>query len=165
VVKWLGDGAMLSSTMPDALVALAIEIDVRMSIEAPPLPVRIGLAHGPVIMFEGDDYIGRAVNLAARLCDRAQPHDVLATGDMATSGPSWVTNRSVGTTEIRGFRDPLEVWSLGLAHGGDGEDEPAVDPVCGLAIPRAMAIAGDDGACYCSPACAEAERVSVTSRA
>ena len=164
VVKWLGDGAMLSSTMPDALVALAIEIDIRMSVEAPPLPVRIGLAHGPVIMFEGDDYIGRAVNLAARLCDRAEPHDVLAAGDMATCGPPWVTNRSVGTTEVRGFRDPLEVWSLGLAPSDRPDAEPVVDPVCGLAIPRAMAIAGEDGASYCSPACAEAERVSVVSR-
>jgi len=154
VVKWLGDGAMLSSTMPDALVALAIEIDIRMSIEAPPLPVRIGLAHGPVIMFEGDDYIGRAVNLAARLCDRAEPHDVLAAGDMATCGPAWVTNRSVGTSEVRGFREPLEVWSLGLAQDAD----PVVDPVCGLALPRSAAVEGADGECYCSPACAEAER-------
>ncbi len=79
VVKWLGDGAMLSSTMSDALVALAVEIDVRMTEELPSLPVRVGLAHGPVIMFEGDDYIGRAVNLASRLCDRAAAHEILAT--------------------------------------------------------------------------------------
>jgi len=155
VVKWLGDGAMLSSTMPDALVALAIEIDERMSEEAPALPVRIGLAHGPVIMFEGDDYIGRPVNLASRLCDRARPREVLAAGSMASCGPAWVTARSVGPTEVRGFRDPLEAWSLGLAEpAGDA----VVDPVCGLAIPRVAATEAFDGGLYCSPACAEGER-------
>jgi class 3 adenylate cyclase len=154
VVKWLGDGAMLSSTMADALVALAIEIDVRMNQEAPALPVRIGLAHGPVIMFEGDDYIGRAVNLAARLCDRAQPREVLAAGSMAECGPAWVTASSVGPTEVRGFRDPLEVWRLDLAEAGDA----VVDPVCGLPIPRAAAVESIDGGLYCSAACAEGER-------
>jgi class 3 adenylate cyclase len=69
VVKWLGDGAMLSSTMIDAITALTVEMDQRMAEAIPSLAVRAGLAFGPVIMFEGDDYIGRSVNLAARLCD------------------------------------------------------------------------------------------------
>ena len=41
-----------------------------------------GLAAGNVILFEGDDYTGGAVNLAARLCDLAQPLEVLATADV-----------------------------------------------------------------------------------
>ena len=28
------------------------------------LPLRIGIASGPVILFEGDDFIGMAINLA-----------------------------------------------------------------------------------------------------
>jgi class 3 adenylate cyclase len=32
-------------------------------------------------MFEGDDYIGRSVNMASRLCDRAKEGKVLATAD------------------------------------------------------------------------------------
>jgi class 3 adenylate cyclase len=155
VVKWLGDGAMLSSTMPDALVALAIEIDERMAEEAPPLPVRIGLAHGPVIMFEGDDYIGRAVNLASRLCDRAEPREILAAGMMAACGPAWVAAVPVGPAEVRGFRDPLDAFRLRLADTSAGA---IVDPVCGLTIPLAAAVAGTDGTSFCSVACAEAER-------
>ena len=42
-----------------------------------PLSLRGGLASGPVILFEGDDYIGSAVNMAARLCDAARDVDVL----------------------------------------------------------------------------------------
>src|SRR5439155_4428296 len=83
VVKWLGDGAMLSSTMGDAICALAVELDHRMIETIPSLAVRAGLASGPVIMFEGDDYIGRSVNLAARLCDQAQPHGLLAAAPLA----------------------------------------------------------------------------------
>ena len=71
VVKWLGDGAMLSSTMTDAVSALVVEMDHRMRTAIPSLAVRAGLDCGPVIMFEGDDYIGRCVNLASRLCDQA----------------------------------------------------------------------------------------------
>ena len=152
VVKWLGDGAMLSSTMRDALVALAVEIDARMTEELPSLPVRAGLAYGPVIMFEGDDYIGRAVNLASRLCDRAAAHEILATSVIADCGPSWVTALPHGATEIRGFQEPIDVCELGLADGGD---DPIADPVCGLTVPRAAAIASPQGGYFCSRACAE----------
>jgi adenylate cyclase len=154
VVKWLGDGAMLSSTMSDALVALAVEIDVRMSEELPSLPVRVGLAHGPVIMFEGDDYIGRAVNLASRLCDRAAAHEILATDSMSAERPAWVTAARNGSTDIRGFLEPVDVWALGLADGGD---DAVTDPVCGLVVPRQASVSTPDGAFFCSQACAESE--------
>src|SRR4051794_14393979 len=103
VVKWLGDGAMLSSTMIDAVAALAVEMDARMKTAIPSLAVRAGLAFGPVIMFEGDDYIGRSVNLASRLCDRAQPHELLATTLVAANTPPWITGEPAGVTTIAGF--------------------------------------------------------------
>jgi adenylate cyclase len=154
VVKWLGDGAMVSSTMSDALVALAVEIDIRMTEELPSLPVRVGLAHGPVIMFEGDDYIGRAVNLASRLCDRATAHEILATGAIAADRPAWVTAGRKGSTDIRGFQEPVDVWALGMAEAGD---DAITDPVCGLVVPRVASVRSADGVWFCSPACAESE--------
>ena len=51
------------------------------------------MARGPVILFEGDDYIGTAVNLAARLCDIAAPHEVLATPSI-TEVPDGVVCRA-----------------------------------------------------------------------
>src|SRR5579863_2579087 len=66
VTKWLGDGAMLSSSDTPAVVAMVVELAV-CGPDAP-LDIRAGLAQGPVIMFEGDDYIGRAANVASRLC-------------------------------------------------------------------------------------------------
>ena len=42
-----------------------------------PLTLRAGIATGYALLFEGDDYIGSAVNMASRLCDTAEPHQVL----------------------------------------------------------------------------------------
>lgn len=154
VVKWMGDGAMLSSTMTDALAALVVEIDVRMAEALPSLPIRVGLDRGPVIMFEGDDYIGRPVNIAARLCDLAGAHQLLATRTVAEKAPAWVRIGDPVVASIRGFDDPVEAVPLGLY---DTDGDGIVDPVCGLVIPRRFAVASDETAgdvLFCSDACA-----------
>ena len=151
VVKWLGDGAMLSSTMIDAVGALTIEIDERMKSAIPSLAIRAGLAFGPVIMFEGDDYIGRAVNLAARLCDRAQPHEILATRPIADDAPAWVNAKPAGSPLIAGFHDPVEIFRLSLAASDDGGTQ---DPVCGLMIPNTCLHRTAPDIAFCSEACA-----------
>jgi class 3 adenylate cyclase len=150
VVKWLGDGAMLSSTMIDAITALTIEIDQRMSAAVPSLAVRAGLAFGPVIMFEGDDYIGRSVNLAARLCDRAKPHELLATDQIAANAPQWVASEPAGVTTIPGFHDPVDLSRLSLKTADDNIE----DPVCGLTIPAPHAYSTPNAPAFCSEACA-----------
>ena len=84
VAKWLGDGAMLVAVEGPSLVSAVVELQERFTDDGL-LPVRAGLAWGRVILFEGDDYTGGAVNLASRLCDLAQPFEVLATAEVATS--------------------------------------------------------------------------------
>jgi class 3 adenylate cyclase len=150
VVKWLGDGAMLSSTMIDAVAALTVEIDDRMTEVIPSLALRTGLTFGPVIMFEGDDYIGRAVNLAARLCERAEPHEILATSEVASNTPAWIAATEAGSTTIPGFHDPVDVCRLSLMV----DDDSITDPVCGLTIPTVHAYSLANGLSFCSEACA-----------
>ena len=161
VVKWLGDGAMLSSTMIDAITALTVEIDQRMTESIPSLALRAGLTFGPVIMFEGDDYIGRSVNLAARLCDRAQPHELLATNDVATQRPPWVASEHAGVTMITGFHDPVDLFRLSLKRADDSIE----CPVCRLTIPAIHAFAPPGAQAFCSDACADswADRASSSS--
>ncbi len=77
IAKWLGDGAMLVAVEGPSLVKAVVELQERFTDDGM-LPVRAGLAWGRVILFEGDDYTGGAVNLASRLCDLAQPFEVLA---------------------------------------------------------------------------------------
>jgi adenylate cyclase len=100
VAKWLGDGAMLVGTTPEPVAALAVDLVYRFSMTD--LDVRVGLATGTALLFEGDDYIGEPVNLAARLCATADPGEVLADIDIAIL-PDWVSAEHAGQVEIRGI--------------------------------------------------------------
>jgi class 3 adenylate cyclase len=80
VTKWLGDGAMLSGVDSDAVLECCRRVRDSVAAEGA-LPLRAGICTGAVIMFEGDDYIGDAVNRASRLCDLAEPWQVLVQHD------------------------------------------------------------------------------------
>jgi class 3 adenylate cyclase len=150
VVKWLGDGALLSSTMVDAVAGLVIELDARLGLSIPSLPIRAGLATGPVIMFEGDDYIGYPVNVAARLCAQAQPHEVLATAEVAAGRPPWVHAQPGRSVVVRGLAKPIDACDLSLSDPGP---DAVLDPVCGLTIARDLSVGDDDAIRFCSDAC------------
>lgn len=150
VVKWLGDGAMVSSTMTDAVAGLVVELDRRMAETIPSLPIRAGLSSGPVIMFEGDDYIGLPVNIAARLCALAQPHELLATNEVSVGRPAWITAEPARSVPVRGLAQEVAGCALSLADPGD---DPVVDPVCGLPIARHLSCGEADAPRFCSSAC------------
>jgi len=114
VAKWLGDGAMLVGVEPGPTIAVAAELIGRY--DGHTLAVRGGVAHGQVLLFEGDDYIGRPVNLAARLCAAANPGELLATGYDAPLLPSWMEVLSVRTVKLKGIGRRQPVQSLGIAQ-------------------------------------------------
>jgi class 3 adenylate cyclase len=109
VAKWLGDGAMLVSTEAPRLVSCILALKRRTDELEVALPLRAGMAGGAVILFEGDDYIGGPVNLAARLCDVARPHEILACAELGECVPPDAAARPMGTREIAGFADPVDV--------------------------------------------------------
>jgi adenylate cyclase len=111
VAKWLGDGAMFVAIDGTALVMAMVELEARFSDEGL-LPIRAGLASGAVILFEGDDYTGSAVNLASRLCDLAAPFEILATADVGELAPPDVDVSAVGIRDIPGFGVPIDVVRL-----------------------------------------------------
>ena len=108
VAKWLGDGAMIVSIETEPLVEAILEIEHRIEEGGSVLPLRAGLATDDVILFEGDDYIGRAVNLAARLCDLAGPNQALAPVDMVGEA---VEPELVQTVTVKGMQ-PVQVVDL-----------------------------------------------------
>jgi class 3 adenylate cyclase len=124
VAKWLGDGAMFVSTTEDALVESILDLAGRVDEEGVRLPLRGGLAGGAVILFEGDDYIGGPVNLAARLCDAARPRELLAVASLAGVVPAWAQTVDVGARDISGFPMAVDVVriepavALRVAGGG-----------------------------------------------
>lgn len=112
IAKWLGDGAMLVGVDTEPLVEAVVDIEDRISSSGSPLPLRAGISTGPVILFEGDDYIGHAVNIAARLCDEAGPREVLATEDAVSPGLANTVVESAGSWLVRGVEEPIPIVRL-----------------------------------------------------
>ena len=100
VAKWLGDGVMLVCTEPTPAIAWGGHMIDHFEGEAE-INLRIGLATGHALLFEGDDYIGEPVNLAAKLCAVAQPGQILASCEVADL-PEWIRVQAVDQVEIRG---------------------------------------------------------------
>jgi adenylate cyclase len=124
VTKWLGDGAMVTGADPLHVAGCATEVRDDVALRSP-LPVRGGLARGPVIMFERDDYIGRAVNVAARLADAAAPNQLLASSNVADALDGSIAVRPVPALLIRGLEEPVASFDLG-ARVGERTDGPQV---------------------------------------
>ncbi len=112
VAKWLGDGAMLVGTDIASVVRAVVEVtEVYEQMDAH-LPVRIGVAAGPVVVFEGDDYTGSCINLAARLSDAAAPNEILAATDVGRLSPPGIEVRDAGSRTIPGFTVVVDVVAL-----------------------------------------------------
>jgi len=109
VAKWLGDGAMLVGVEPEPVIEAVVKM---VEVSQVTRPLRAGVAAGDVILFEGDDHIGQAVNLASRLSDLAGPDEILAPADMMTS--LFVNTRAVpiGKSEVPGIKEPIELVRL-----------------------------------------------------
>ena len=112
VAKWLGDGAMLVGVEVGPTIAAAAELIARY--EGHSLALRGGLAHGRVLIFDGDDYIGRPTNLAARLCQAARPGELLAVGYPPTTLPGWIRVLDTRSVTLRGLGRFRRVQQLGL---------------------------------------------------
>ncbi len=155
IAKWLGDGAMLVSVEVYPVLEAVLELQFATSKEHGPIAIRAGVTVGPVILYEGDDYIGHAVNVAARLCDLAPSGGTLAVPDVADAVPPWGRVSGSVDVEVPGLARRLEVVELGL----ETIDEPSsVDPVCGLPLsPEVAVVESEDDAgqpaLFCSASC------------
>ncbi len=155
VAKWLGDGAMLVGVETTPLVAATLELQFASRRSANPIGVRCGLTADFVILHEGDDYIGHAVNVAARLCDLAPGGEVWAGPNVVEHLPPWGSVLSEGECAIRGLEHPMWVARLGLCTL-EGPVSP--DPVCGIPLTAAVAdnVARDamrNAVLFCSESC------------
>jgi class 3 adenylate cyclase len=111
--KWLGDGALIVGADIGPIVAAITELVARY--EDQPLAIRGGIAHGKVLIIDGDDYIGRPVNLAARLCQAALPGELLAVNLSADALPAWTQVLGTRGTTVRSIGSLPRIHQLGLA--------------------------------------------------
>ncbi len=136
IAKWLGDGAMFVGVDTEPLLAAVLEMFFAVGMADDEIVIRCGITAGDVILYEGDDYIGHAVNVAARLCDAAPPGAIVAQRPVLGSLPKWAVAEGTERLAVRGLEQPVEVSRLAL-RSLEGKVEP--DPVCGIPLSREVA--------------------------
>lgn len=123
LVKFVGDAAMLVAPDPVELTALllALVTDRTRLAEA---PRRAGIAHGGVLVREGD-YYGPIPNLAARLTDHAKPWSLLAAEELAEHLDDDFELTTIPEVSIHGVgeREPLRVRAGEEGSDGGADDE------------------------------------------
>jgi class 3 adenylate cyclase/pimeloyl-ACP methyl ester carboxylesterase len=121
-IKHTGDGIM--SSFPTASSALECAIAIQRGIAAhvqehpeAPLGVYIGLNAGEPIA-EDKDLFGTSVDLAKRICDHAQPGQILVSDVVRqlAAGKSFLF-ADCGETEMRGFEDPVRLYEVRWQEG------------------------------------------------
>lgn len=123
IAKWLGDGCMIVGVEQRGVIEFVTDLHQRASSVCAPLTLRAGVATGHALLFEGDDYIGSAVNMAARLCDLARNVEVLMPTMQLEHLPEGVVAEPYGEVELRGFPGTVDVVRLtGTPHSRDPYD-------------------------------------------
>ena len=112
IAKWLGDGCMIVAVDQRDAVTFALELQKRSATACAPLSIRIGMASGLALLFEGDDYIGTAVNMAARLCDAAEPYEVIIPIEQVENLPEGVVAVPHEPLTLRGLNEAISVVTL-----------------------------------------------------
>jgi adenylate cyclase len=113
IVKHIGDEVMFVAL--DAAAGCAIARDITTAYRDGIEP-RGGVCFGEVITRHGD-YYGTVVNLASRLADQAIPGEVLVDAGTASSASDRAEFRPAGFRLLKGFDDPIEVFSLATVAG------------------------------------------------
>ena len=70
------------------------------------------MASGLALLFEGDDYIGTAVNMAARLCDVAGSFEVIIPSEQIENLPDGVVVTPHEPMSLRGLNEAIPVVLL-----------------------------------------------------
>jgi class 3 adenylate cyclase len=116
-VKHTGDGIMASFASVRSGLAAAVDIQRAFAAHAEthpeaPMRVRIGLSAGEPVT-EGQDLFGAAVQLAARLCDRADPGSIVVSGVVRdlSIGKGFAFGPRVDA-ELKGFPEPVDICEL-----------------------------------------------------
>lgn len=110
VVKHVGDEVMF--TAPSVEAGCAASLDLLDGFADERIRPRGGLAFGEMLTRGGDHY-GTVVNLASRLGDEAVPGEILCDEGVVAAVPDGFDVEPAGRRQLKGFVDPIRVWSLG----------------------------------------------------
>jgi class 3 adenylate cyclase/tetratricopeptide (TPR) repeat protein len=116
--KFIGDAAMAVFGVPtvhedDALRAVRAAVEVRDALVELQIPARIGVNTGEVVAHPGDNLVtGDAVNVAARLEQRAPAGDVLIGDATLQLVKDAVTAEPTPPLIVKGKSAPVSAWRL-----------------------------------------------------
>jgi class 3 adenylate cyclase len=114
-VKWTGDGLMTTfASSADAVrCAVTMQQTTRARAAGERLAMRAGLHVGEVLPDEGD-WVGAAVVVAQRLCDRATAGQILCSGLMVEllGGRRAFRFGDVGALDLKGFAAPVAAYEV-----------------------------------------------------
>jgi len=107
-VKHTGDG--IFAAFGSAVSAVEASLQIQRELAGAEVRVRIGLNAGEPIAEDGD-YFGSAVQLAARVCDRAEPGQVLVSNVVRElcSGKLFQF-QDQGEATLKGFPEPVRLF-------------------------------------------------------
>ena len=132
VVKTLGDGLMAVFQGPGGGIEAADEMHEsldrvvsdtprrRQGARMPALKLQVAIAHGEVVELNGDCF-GDAVNVAARLLDRAGDNETLCTLQVLEGLENEHRGRfrSLARLQLRGRQEPVQVYRLDARRFGE----------------------------------------------
>jgi YVTN family beta-propeller protein len=123
-VRSTGDGFLVVFDSARAAVSCALAIQRELTEREHPIRVRIGLNAGDVLQ-GSDELFGAAINLAARVMDRADGGEILTTDTVRQLVGSMndATFRDRGRVTLKGFAERQRLYEVRAA---DAEREPAL---------------------------------------
>jgi adenylate cyclase len=131
VFKQIGDEFML--VFPDGHCAAmcGLEIQEAAAVEPRFPALRMG-AHVGLVLYRDGDYVGTAVNTAARVVAAATRNQFLVTDAVVGQlGDLDIEVETLGPRRLKGLTDEVELFEL--RHKG-GKATRVVDPVCGMEL-------------------------------
>jgi tetratricopeptide (TPR) repeat protein len=146
VEKFAGDAVMAVFGAPlvhedDAERALRSALEIRSAVVELGVQCRIGVESGEIVVEDTDLMLatGRAVNLAARLQQLAEPGEILVGEGAHRLVAPVIELEPAGTRSLRGFSEPLPVWRAVCASEPSGRGlRPATVPLIGRDVELAL---------------------------
>ena len=116
VVKNIGDAVMFTCKNPIAAADAATQLVEAAAADAALPPLRVGIAHGPVVRSYAD-FFGLTVNVASRLCDAAESGEVLLlVPEEEISGSAWskagLRVASTSRLRLKGLEQRVEAITI-----------------------------------------------------
>jgi class 3 adenylate cyclase/YHS domain-containing protein len=133
IVKQIGDAFMLMFPRPAEAIEFGLAMDRFVDVEPQFPALHIGAHHGSVLYREGD-YVGGAVNLAARVASAGAAGQFLITQDLrdAAGDIADADFAVLPPRRLKGIPDPIRL--IEVRRRGPERSDRETDPVCGLLL-------------------------------